>query len=144
MNNVGKYRTGPIVIISSLLQDQTLIKEAVRKLGLHNKVIVFTNGKEALNHLREAEEFPFLIFSEIELPVMSGKELKKAIEEDPILGLLCIPYIFITEKPSQYNIREVFFLKSQGCFDKPSSANDAEALLQITTNYWTKSELPVL
>jgi CheY-like chemotaxis protein len=144
MNAPTKYRSGPIMVISAFPNTQALFTEAFKILEIPNKINTFSNGEDVIKHLRSTEEFPFMVFCDVDLPQMSGLELKKVIENDKILSLLCIPFIFVSDNPSFYEIHEGFYLKAQGYFDKPKNIVELEQTLKMVISYWSKSELPVL
>lgn len=57
------------------------------------RVAVATNGKQALEILRNGEK-PSLVLSDFMMPVMNGGELGVAIRQDPALSQ--IPFIFMS------------------------------------------------
>lgn len=57
------------------------------------RVAVATNGKQALEILRNGEK-PSLVLSDFMMPVMNGGELGIAVRQDPALGQ--IPFIFMS------------------------------------------------
>lgn len=57
------------------------------------RVAVATNGKQALEILRNGEK-PSLVLSDFMMPVMNGGELGTALRQDPALGH--IPFIFMS------------------------------------------------
>lgn len=72
-----------------------LLKDTLTKAGF-NKLMIFDDGKEALDYLRElkerkGEEFITelqLLITDIEMPQMDGLTLTRKIKEDPILKSL--------------------------------------------------------
>lgn len=62
--------------ISNFIADHLLQKHEVTK-----NVIFSRNGDEALKYLKETDEFPELIFLDINMPVMDGFEFIEAFRE---------------------------------------------------------------
>lgn len=68
------------------------------------RVALASNGKEALNILRNGEK-PALILSDFMMPIMNGGELGQALSQDPVLNQ--IPFMFMSAT-SQDVVRRVF------------------------------------
>jgi DNA-binding response OmpR family regulator len=82
-----------------LVEDDTAIREAL-SLVLENegyKVSVVTNGREALDWLREATALPDLILLDLMMPEMDGMEFRKVQVMDQRLA--SIPVIMLTASP---------------------------------------------
>ncbi len=78
-----------------IVEDEiTLRRLLVYRLGKLFDVRVATNGREALDLVRE--EIPDLIVSDIMMPLMDGYALRRALSEDASTRI--IPFIFLTAK----------------------------------------------
>ncbi len=66
----------PIILIEDDPDDQELMEEVFKSLGVENQLKFFYSSMDAYSYLRTTEEKPFLILSDINLPQMSGLELK--------------------------------------------------------------------
>lgn len=77
-----KMTKGPIVIIEDDPDDQEIYADALNAIGIPNEIRFFGGAQQALDYLNTTEEQPFIILSDINLPGMSGLELKKYIQDD--------------------------------------------------------------
>jgi len=68
---------GPIIIIEDDLDDQELLSEVFKKLNYKNEIVFFGDGQEALEYLTDTSIEPFIIFSDINMPKLSGMEYKR-------------------------------------------------------------------
>lgn len=127
---------GPIVIVEDDVDDQELYEIVLRELGIKNELRVFGNGKPALEYLLFTEEQPFIIVSDINMPEMSGLELKSKIQEDPFLATKGIPFIFLSTNASKISVRHAHALSVQGYFQKPDSIDGLKLLFQNVFGYW--------
>src|SRR5688572_4400995 len=93
---------GPLVLVEDDSDDQEIIVSILKNLGLQNDVKLFHNGEEALNYLYEAIEEPFLILSDINMPIMDGIAFKKTIDNNDFLKKRCIPFIFLSTSPTPF------------------------------------------
>ncbi|HZI00947.1 MAG TPA: response regulator, partial [Flavisolibacter sp.] len=105
---------GPIVIIEDDLDDQEMYTEAIKAIGIPNEIRLFNGATEALDYLASTEEQPFLILSDINMPGMSGLELKRILEDDPYLASKGMPFVFISTNASNVTVRHAHALSVQG------------------------------
>jgi CheY-like chemotaxis protein len=89
-------KSGPLIIVEDDPDDQNLIQEILDLLKVKNRFYFFTNGKQALDHLRSEGEQPFLILCNINLPIINGLELRAAIEKILTLKRKSIPFVFFS------------------------------------------------
>ena len=78
-------KQGPILIIEDDRDDQHLLTEVFTTLNIKNELKFFENGNTALHYLQTTLDQPFIILSDVNLPGMSGPELKRSINEDDYL-----------------------------------------------------------
>jgi CheY-like chemotaxis protein len=128
-------REGPLVLVEDDCDDQELMLLTLRDLGVKNEIKVFRNGLEALAYLNETSERPFLILSDINMPVMDGITLKIRIDGNETLKKKCIPFIFISTAPAQL-VRQVCDLSVQGFFEKGNSLDQLNETLRTIVRYW--------
>jgi CheY-like chemotaxis protein len=130
---------GPIVIIDDDHEDQEMYAEALKVIGIPNEIRFFDGGLTALNSLSTTEEHPFIILSDINMPGMTGLELKKRLQEDPFLASKGVPFIFMSTNATKVSVRHAHALSAQGYFEKPRSQASLESLFRTLFEYWELS-----
>lgn len=70
--------------LAFVIEDEIYLAEifakALKKAGFHTLEI--NDGQQAMNHLREAEELPRLVILDVNLPLVSGKDILRFIRGD--------------------------------------------------------------
>ncbi len=127
---------GPIVIVEDDKDDQDIYTESIKALGITNNLLFFDGGHQVLKYLNETEEQPFIILSDINMPQMSGLELKKHMNDDPFLSAKGIPFVFISTSVSKASIRHAHALSVQGYFEKPRNLEAVRSMLRKLFDYW--------
>ena len=127
---------GPIIIVEDDKDDQDIYAEAIKAIGVKNKIHFFSEATEALKYLSTTEEQPFIILSDINMPGMNGLDFKKHIHDDPFLRTKGIPFVFISTNASKMSVRHAHALSVQGYFAKPSSMEEIKGMLKKVFEYW--------
>lgn len=91
-------KEGEIVIIEDDSDDQDMLTEVLKDLNIPNKIIFFPDGKEVLDYLLKPEVIPFLILSDINLPILNGFELRNRVFENEEISKKCIPLCFLYDR----------------------------------------------
>ncbi|HEX8269803.1 MAG TPA: hypothetical protein VF581_07915 [Flavobacterium sp.] len=65
-------KKGPIILIDDDEDDALLLKEIFEELEVDNEILIFYNGSDAYDYFINTTVQPFLILSDINMPVMSG------------------------------------------------------------------------
>ena len=92
-------KNGPILLIEDDVDDQEFITDALQMLGVKNPVEIFDNGQKAYDFLLTTELQPFIILSDVNLPIMNGLQLKAEIQQNEFLKNKSIYMIFIFINP---------------------------------------------
>ncbi len=135
-------KTGPIVVIEDDSDDQEILKEIFKNLDYKNPIIYFSDGEDALNYLTKTRLKPFLILSDINMPKLSGFELREKININESLNLKCIPYLFFTTSSTQQSIIDAYSQSVQGFFVKPNEFGRLQNTIQKIVEYWQECEAP--
>jgi CheY-like chemotaxis protein len=128
---------GPIVIVEDDLDDQEMLKEVFQEIAIVNPLRFFLQCLPAFEYLQTTLEKPFLILSDINLPVMTGIEFKKKIDEDRQLREKSIPFIFFSTSANKQTVNEAYkTLTIQGFFQKPSKVSEFKEVMLSILQYW--------
>ena len=130
-------RKGPIIIIEDDVEDQEFLVEIFNELQIQNEIIYFTDGEKALNYLTNSFVEPFIIISDINMPILNGMALREKIQNNEQLRLKCIPYLFLTTTANQEHVIEAYSKSIQGFFTKPHKINDLRNMIKKIIDYWT-------
>ncbi|GAB3915522.1 response regulator [Larkinella terrae] len=128
---------GPIILIDDDEDDQFILKPMLEEIAPHSQVLLFTSGYDAIEFLRTTDLRPFLIISEVSMQKMNGLELRRKIEQDPVLRKRSIPFIFFTNPVYKHLVEEAYELTIQGFFEKRSRVAEIQKQLQAIVDYWS-------
>ena len=135
-------KEGCIIIIEDDLDDQMLLTEAFTELNYSNEIIFFGDGQAALEFLTSGNRNPFLILSDINLPKLSGFELRMKLKMNADLHLKCIPYLFFTTTSNQQAVIDAYSISVQGFFTKPNNFTELREQIKIIMEYWKHCSAP--
>lgn len=135
-------KNGPIILVEDDVDDQEFIVDALQMLGIKNKIKLFDNGQKALDYLKNVEEQPFIIISDVNLPIMNGLQLKSAIQQNDFLRNKSIPFIFLSTSGDSKAVYEAFQLNVQGFFVKENSYDGMKDQLKEIIDYWNNCRHP--
>ena len=135
-------KKGPIVIIEDDPDDQELLANAFSELGHPNEIIFFSDGLEAIEWLKLSEALPFLIISDINMPRLSGMELREKIINNEDLRLKSIPYLFFSTTAEQQHVIDAYSRSIQGFFVKPNNYDKLKKIIVKIVEYWQECESP--
>lgn len=117
-----------LFIIDDDIEDQEIFIEAVKEVSDEIHCSSSTSGEEALFHLeREAKKLPDLIFLDLNMPKLNGKQVLKEIKNIP--GLKAIPVIMYSTSFAPRDIEEIQQIGAAHHLLKPSRFNDLCAAL---------------
>ena len=135
-------RSGPVIVIEDDLDDREILKEVFAKLNYPNDIEFFPDGQDALDYLNATDVIPFLILSDINMPRLSGFELRDRIRMDAKLHVKCIPYLFFSTAANQKAVIDAYSLSAQGFFKKDHNLAEIEKTIGIIMEYWMRCIAP--
>ena len=135
-------KDGPVIIIEDDDDDQELFRAVFKKLDYPNPIIFFSNGEEALDFLNKPTTQPFIILSDINMPKLSGFELRAKLKTDADLAVKCIPYLFFSTAVNQKAVIDAYSMSVQGFFLKEITMSELEKTLSVIMEYWKKCAAP--
>ena len=129
-------KNGAIIIVEDDKVDQEIFGEVFKDLNYKNEIVFLNDGQEALAYLIENSAEPFIVFSDINMPKLNGRELRKKIIENENIRLRTIPYLFFTTSAAQEDVIDAYSKSIQGFFVKPSKFEDFKRLVKNIIEYW--------
>src|SRR6186713_643601 len=127
---------GPIIVIEDDQDDREILKEIFEKIDYPNVVRCSNDGESALEYLNRTDVIPFLILSDINMPILDGFALRDKVKMDAKLQVKCIPYLFFTTASDQQIIIDAYSKSVQGFFIKPNSLAKLEKTIRVIMEYW--------
>lgn len=112
-DNKKDYSKYTVLIVDDLPVNIILLKTMLTRTNV--RMLTATNGEEALNIVRQSK--PELILLDIQMPVMNGWEVLKAIKEDPQLSKTIV--IVVSAYTSPEDIEQSMKLGAAGFIKKP-------------------------
>jgi len=135
-------KNGPVVVIEDDEDDQFMLNEVFKKMNYKNEVVYFKDGNKALDYLNKTEIVPFLIISDINMPMINGFELRNKVATNEKLHMKCIPYLFFTTSATKKSVIDAYSLTVQGFFVKPNSLDKLESTIRKIMEYWKECVAP--
>jgi CheY-like chemotaxis protein len=116
-----------ILLVDDDSDDQSIFCDAIRSISTKVQCVTAQNGKEALTWLEKAKTLPDIIFLDINMPVMDGRETLKALKASDRFK-----EIPVTMYSTSANPKEIEKFKSMGAeyLTKPNEFN--ALILNIT------------
>ncbi|MBB4009524.1 response regulator [Allorhizobium taibaishanense] len=135
MKAVAKEVT--IVMVEDDEGHARLIEKNVRRAGVHNEIVPFTNGNDALDYIlgtdrsgeTSADRY-LLILLDLNLPDMSGTDILDKVKNNPHTRRL--PVVILTTTDDQREIQRCYDLGANVYITKPVDYdNFANAIRQL-------------
>ncbi|MFB3818474.1 MAG: response regulator [Candidatus Methylomirabilales bacterium] len=129
-----------ILLIEDDIVDQAMVREALKTIGSSVKLVVVSDGEEALEHLRAAPERPGLILLDLNLPRMNGLEFLRELRQSE--GLRCLPVVVLSTSANEPDVEECYRLCVAGYMVKPMGHEEFVAQMRAILDYWLRSVQP--
>jgi CheY-like chemotaxis protein len=137
-----KLISTPIIIVDDDSDDQFLIEDILKRLGVSSPIYFFDNGKQALEYLNATKEGTFMILSDINMPEMNGLELRRRINMNDELRRRSIPFVFFSTAARDVEVTAAFDMTVQGFFVKNDNYESMKDSLEVIFAYWTRCKHP--
>jgi CheY-like chemotaxis protein len=134
--------SGPIIVIDDDEDDHEIIIEVCERMHLKKYLKCFRGGEEALSYLKSSLEYPCIILCDINMPKVTGFELRKTINANNNLRERSVPFIFYSTAADIQQVREAYRMTVQGFFLKGSSLEEAERTFKVILDYWLLCKHP--
>ncbi|MDQ6609765.1 MAG: response regulator [Bacteroidota bacterium] len=135
-------KVGPIMIIEDDKDDREILQEIIESLGIKNELRFFGSGQDALDYLMTTSDQPFIILSDVNLPKMTGIELRQRINESEYLRQKSIPFIFLTTTATPIAVKQAYDMMVQGFFQKELNYAQVKYMVKLIFDYWSVCKHP--
>ncbi|MEO6168554.1 MAG: response regulator [Chitinophagales bacterium] len=135
MENSG----GDLLLADDDPDDCSLFQDALAELSIERPLIIVHNGEELMVHLYNSNQFPDIIFLDLNMPGKNGFECLKEIKMDRTLRE--IPVIIISTSSEQNVIDQLYSSGAQFYIRKP---NEFSHLKNLIANAIQRVEKPIL
>lgn len=115
--------------------DVFLFKDALKDLSLQTIVTVFSNGRDLCQHIQDSLVFPDIIFLDINMPLMNGKDCLKELSRQAKFNN--VPIIMYSTSVTPSDINETFISGADLYVQKAFSFAGLQSLLQDILNRWS-------
>ena len=125
-----------VFLVDDDYEDHEIFKMAYDRVVPSYELVTCENGIEALDYFYKNAGFkPDLIFLDINMPRMNGKECAKELRKLP--DLEHVPIILYSTHEGQKELEEALVAGANGFMTKPASISEfAVALKNVITTYF--------
>ncbi|WP_373352719.1 response regulator [Pseudoroseicyclus sp. CXY001] len=134
-----------VLMVEDNPADAELAREVLETERLHLELTIAVDGQEALEILSAASRtggpLPDLIFLDLNVPRVHGKEVLAEIKRDGRLKL--IPVVILTSSSAEQDIVETYELGANCYVTKPVDLMTFQKIIQTMERFWfTVVKLP--
>ena len=134
---------GPIIIVEDDADDEAIFIDILKDLNIPNRILWFSNSRDAFDYLKNTTEQPFIIFSDVNLPGENGIEFKRRIDNDKQLREKSIPFVFYSTSTDRSIVNEAYTkMTVQGFFKKGNSYEEIKRDIRLIFGYWSICKHP--
>lgn len=139
MNGKAIGRPVEILLVEDSPGDVRLTKEALKEGKVLNNLNVVGDGVEALAFLRKEGPYvnmarPDLILLDLNLPKKDGREVLKAIKNDP--DLKRIPVVILTTSSAEKDVLKSYDLHANCYVTKPVDFEQFITVVKSVEDFW--------
>ncbi len=125
--------------------DCEAVKRAFRHHRMRNPLVCVTNGRAALQTLRGENGYnplpsPYIIFTDINMPQMTGHELLSALRADKLLKRSVV--FVLTSSADEEDITNAYDLQVAGYFAKSQLGDDFSKVIHLLNLYQASIYMP--
>lgn len=134
-------RVAEVLLVEDNPGDVRLTREALASAAVPSRLVVVTDGDQALVYLRGKDARPDLILLDLNLPKMDGGDVLAAIKADA--GLRSIPVVVFTSSEAPRDVARVYDLHANCCVTKPLELDSFVEAVRAVAEFWlARARLP--
>lgn len=139
MANMGGTRSAKVLIVEDNEDDIELTLEALEDSKIRMEIHVVYDGISAMAFLRREGQYadkprPDLVFLDLNLPLMNGREVLKNIKGDP--NLTDIPVVVLTTSEDEEDILKAYQLHANCYISKPVDFSKFTQIIKQIQGFW--------
>ena len=128
-----------ILLVEDNPADMRLVSEALAEHAVSAELHWVQDGQSALDFLRRAgahgeAPVPDLVFLDLNLPGIGGKEVLGEIKNDP--HLCSVPIVVLTSSAARQDVLDAYRLHCNSYLVKPVDFDEYLALVEHIRSYW--------
>jgi two-component system response regulator len=136
---LDQSRCAEILLADDSENEAELTRIGFKKSGLRYNLHHVVNGLECLDFLRKQGEYakvptPDLILLDLNMPLMTGRELLAEIKADEILA--SIPVVILSTSPQDEEILKMYRMGCSSYIVKPVDFNRFLQIIRSLAEYW--------
>jgi two-component system, chemotaxis family, response regulator Rcp1 len=141
VNHTTAGRTITILVVEDNPGDVRLTIEALKEAELSGRLMVASDGEEAVSMLRagmsgSGVSVPDLILLDLNLPRKNGREVLAEIKADP--ALRCIPVVVLTTSQAEDDVVKSYELHANCYITKPIDFERYMEVVKAIECFWVK------
>jgi CheY-like chemotaxis protein len=126
-----------ILLVEDISADAILLREALIDAGLGGELTVARDGQEALDLLRSGNPLPQLLLLDLNLPVLSGKQVLDAIRSEPRLDTL--PIVVLSTSNAPADVAFAYGHRANAYVRKPNGFEALSGVARAIRDFWTRT-----
>ncbi len=139
---------GVILLIEDDHGDQLLTCEALSESALAHQIVVVSDGEEALEYLNQTGRYsdaakaprPDLIFLDLNMPKINGRQLASRLKSDP--NLQTIPIVVLSTSDYHDDVAHCYKTGVNSYVHKPTNYDEFVATINAVEHYWLRVVQP--
>jgi len=139
----------PILVVDDDEEDFFMIEKAIRNSQIMNPVLSLPDGRELMDYFKgegrfsapESAPFPGLIFLDLNMPRMDGREALKAIKADSKFKK--VPVVVLSTSRAAEDVTGCYGSGANTFVSKPDDYGELLEIMKTTKKYWLEiAQLP--
>lgn len=126
-----------ILLVEDINADAILLREALADAGLGGELVVASDGRQALELLRDDRALPQLVLLDLNLPGMSGRQVLVDIRTDPRLKAL--PVVVLSTSNSPADVAFAYGHQANAYVRKPNGFEALSVVARAIRDFWTRA-----
>jgi CheY-like chemotaxis protein len=142
-----KQQNSAILLVEDDSNDQILIQDGFRKVGVTCSILAVNDGLEAIAYMKGEEKFgdrekfpyPSVIITDLKMPGADGFAVLEFLKSNPDFAV--IPTIVFSSSEDLDDIKRSYSLGASSYHLKPSTPEQLRDQLKILYDYWQTAEV---